>query len=123
MLQQLNDELGQLQDELTKSKDAIFRLEKKRQALPILKEYQHVLQQLQTYPDPFSFPEQGMKRLEQLNEKLLPLRSELSVLRHNLNEYTSKRNAIWNSFLMMLSMNSLNQFWSKSNNGLTCIKA
>ncbi|RYG72865.1 hypothetical protein EU245_08640 [Lentibacillus lipolyticus] len=96
--QQLSDELRALQDERNEAKDAVFRLEKQRQALPILKEYQHVKQQLAMYPDPLFFPEQGINRFEQLNQQVTPIRSELSVLQHSLDEYAANRDAIWKGF-------------------------
>ncbi|SFA81308.1 Uncharacterized protein YhaN [Lentibacillus halodurans] len=90
----LTDDNRQLQAELEHMNGIAFRIEKKQQALPVFKAYQHELEQLDNYPEHIPFPENGIDRLEKLNEQLLPLKSELAVLQHNGNTYAEKRDAI-----------------------------
>ncbi|GAA0438380.1 AAA family ATPase [Lentibacillus halophilus] len=95
-LHQLDNELILQQRRLDETRDAVFRLNQQRQALPILKDYHRLKNQHQTFPDGFSFPEDGIKRMEQVDEKLLPLKSECSVLQNNKDAYVTKRNDLQN---------------------------
>src|SRR5699024_10126290 len=57
--------------------------EKKQHALPLIHDYQKSIEQLNRFPETI-FPENGIERLQQLKEKLLPLKSEYRILLRNL---------------------------------------
>lgn len=71
------------QIEVEKIRKELLVLEKRRQILPLLYEYQLVIQQLESYPEIIPFPEEGIKRMEQINSYVIPLQSELTVLQAN----------------------------------------
>ncbi|TRM11831.1 AAA family ATPase [Lentibacillus cibarius] len=119
-LNQLTTEMEQLQVQLDEAKDAVFRLDKKLQAFPVLKDYQKVKEQYQSYPEQLTFPENGIERLEQLNEYLMPMKSELSVLQHNLEEYKTKQDAIRNDFYHSDVYEQLETIIQRKQNWLDC---
>lgn len=97
-INKLSDELDNHQAALQRAKKDLSRTEKTQQALPIVKTYKQVLSQLSHYPESIPFPENGVERLQRVNEKLLPLKSELAVLRDNYSNYEQKMNVIRSSF-------------------------
>ncbi len=82
------------QGELKLAKENLIRIEKKQQALPSVKAYQREMERLTAFPDDIKFPENGVGRLETLKEKLLPLKSELSVLQDNKKKYEEKKDSL-----------------------------
>ncbi|WP_010529859.1 ATP-binding protein [Lentibacillus jeotgali] len=90
----LSDEIRQLQAELENKKEAAYRIGKKQQAMPIIKAYKHEYAQWSAYPEHIPFPENGIERIEKLNEQVLPIKSELAVLQDNAQTYQKKRDAI-----------------------------
>ncbi|WP_164669581.1 ATP-binding protein [Virgibacillus doumboii] len=90
----LTEMITKKQEELKQERKERYRVEKKQQALPVIKGYQHEIKQLDNYPEHIAFPENGLERLETLNEKLLPLKSELSVLQDNRKKYEEKQDLI-----------------------------
>lgn len=87
---QLKVEMEQLQMDLQAEKSEHFATQRQVQALPVMRDYQYYSAQLEKYPDTITFPENGVDRLEQLKEKLLPLQSELAVLKHHEKSYRDK---------------------------------
>lgn len=90
-VQAITDDMMKLQSVLQQAKEEKLRLEKQQQTHPILKEYHYYTQQLSTYPVQLTFPENGLTRLNVLKEKLLPLKSEWSVVTDNLEKYKEKQ--------------------------------
>lgn len=93
-IQSLEEKLGDLQEKYRHGKEACTLLEKQQQALPLIGDYKYCTEQLDGYPHVLSFPENGLERLYQLNEKALPLKSELSVLQDNDKAYNKKKLAL-----------------------------
>ncbi|MGP4106575.1 AAA family ATPase [Virgibacillus sp. L01] len=79
------------QEELRRAKEELIRIGKKQQALPSIKAYQREMEHLTAFPDDIKFPENGVERFETLKERLLPLKSELSVLQDNQKKYEEKK--------------------------------
>ena len=90
----LCERMESLQEQYAKEEKACRLLEKNNQALPMIEEYRYIDEQLDQYPDPLPFPEDGLKRLKQLDDKILPLKSELTVLKDNLKSYNEKQRAL-----------------------------
>lgn len=88
----LTDKLKQLQSTLKKEKLQRTAIEKQLHALPTMHAYDHHTAQLAQYPETIQFPEDGVNRLEKIKEKLLPLESELAVLKSNEQRYREKIN-------------------------------
>lgn len=93
----ITDAIERNQDQLEKAKKDLIRTEKKQQALPIIKAYQREKEQLAAFPADMIFPENGVERFNTLKEKLLPLKSELSVLQDNQAKYTEKKDTLHSS--------------------------
>src|SRR5699024_8762116 len=90
-VQAITDEMTKLRSALQQTREERLRLEKQQQALPLVKEYHYYTQQLAKYPAQLTFPENGLTRLDFLKEKLLPLKSERSVVTDNLQKYKEKQ--------------------------------
>ena len=90
----LNDKIEQLQITLKKEKSHRFEIEKQLHAVPTIRDYQHYTERLQVYPESITFPENGLDRLEKAKEKLLPLESELAVLKNNEKRYREKMDTL-----------------------------
>lgn len=88
---QLTDHIEQIQHQLRKKKEKVLFVQKQLQALPDVYAYRSYRKQLQQLPEDISFPEQGSERFQLLKDKLLPLRSELSVLQTNEQAYKKKK--------------------------------
>lgn len=93
-IQALSGEIVGLQSSVAKAREERLSLEKQQHALPILKEYHHYTELLSNYPPTLTFPENGLARLNGLKEKLLPLKSELSVVQDNKEKYKAKHTAL-----------------------------
>lgn len=87
---QWNEKMKQLQTDLRVEKSHLYTIEKRLHAFPTLHDYHRYTAQLEGYPTEIPFPENGIKRLEKVKGKLLPLQSELSVLRNNEKRYSEK---------------------------------
>src|SRR5699024_6882552 len=59
--------------------------------LPMIQDYHMYMDQLENYPSEIEFPENGRERLNILKEKLLPLQSELSILKVNKTKIETKQ--------------------------------
>lgn len=86
----LTDEIKAMQESIQQEKKNLFSIEKHQHALPIIHDYHHYTNQLASYPAEIDFPENGIDRLEKINEKLLPLTSELAVWKDNQKQYQEK---------------------------------
>ncbi|SES69470.1 Uncharacterized protein YhaN [Oceanobacillus limi] len=81
--QELNGLIEDLLQRMKKSKESVIHLEKKRQAIPSVYEYHKYVTQLSTLSEHISFPEDGIERHHALKEKIIPLQSEMSILKLN----------------------------------------
>ncbi len=68
--------------------------ERKLQALPYLKKYWSVRKQLEQLPNELPFPENGGERMQQVKDKLLPVKSEYALLLDNRDKYEKKLYAL-----------------------------
>lgn len=89
-IQVLKDDIASSQYSIQQERESKLTLEKQLQALPVLKDYLHYTEQLADYPTQINFPENGIERLQQLKEKLLPLKSEQSVLTDSQKKHQKK---------------------------------
>ncbi|MGY0694948.1 AAA family ATPase [Virgibacillus sp. FSP13] len=83
----LTIEIKQLKDHIQQERMDLSASEKHLQALPLIHQYRNFEQQLATYPVSILFPEDGLKRMQIVNEQLLPMKSEQSVLIGNQKKY------------------------------------
>ena len=90
----LKNEKERLQTKLRVKKESILHLEKKLQAIPYLHELNSNSEQMENLPSDKSFPENGISRLSSLNEKVLPLQSEMVVLKQDEEKYLNEKNQI-----------------------------
>lgn len=86
----LQKEISEYQERIGKERKALKMIEKEQQALPYIKEYLMTKEKLRAFPHALYFPEQGIPRLEKIKDKLLPLRSEQSILQENQHKVEQK---------------------------------
>lgn len=86
-IQKLNKTIEETQQRLQKKKAMLSLNERKLQALPDLKNYESVIKQLEQFPEKVPFPENGMERMQQVKDKLLPIKSEHALLQENQKKY------------------------------------
>ncbi|RKQ31270.1 ATP-binding protein [Oceanobacillus halophilus] len=84
------NKLDELQALLQTEKRNLMNIEKQLQALPVLHDYHYIQSQLDEKKVNMSFPENGNERLETLKSALLPLQSELAILKDNEQKYKQK---------------------------------
>lgn len=87
----LTVDIKQIKNQLQQDKHHYSQVEKNLQALPLIHQYHHYTDQLATNPVSMAFPEDGLNRMNALMEQLLPIQSELSVLRHDQQKYRDKQ--------------------------------
>lgn len=91
LLKQLQQEKS-IQDEQAATLQATLLKEEKMQTLlPQLHEYEQSKHELKQYPKQIPFPENGIERLEQLKETMLPLNSELQGLKNRMEHAKKER--------------------------------
>ncbi|MFB4167076.1 AAA family ATPase [Virgibacillus sp. JSM 102003] len=93
----ISNTIERYREELKRAKEDLIRVEKKQHALPSMKAYQREVEHLTAFPEEIKFPENGVERFETLKEKLLPLKSELSVLQDNQAKYKEKKDMLLTS--------------------------
>lgn len=82
-LETTHNEINHLQRNLQEIREAKQTNERFRNNLSLINDYHMYKEQLEKYPSEIKFPEDGLERLNQLKEKLLPLQSRLSILKSN----------------------------------------
>lgn len=87
---QLEEQREECYAEWEKEKRNLSNLEKYKQVLPVLREYKQYDSQLSSYEKDMVFPENGINRLENVKARLLPLQSELAILKDNEKKYINK---------------------------------
>lgn len=80
----LKKELQQLQKSLNKANKDLYILGQQKQALPLIQNYHTLSEQLESFPDKITFPEDGVERLQHVKEQLLPFKSEQAVLKSSV---------------------------------------
>ncbi|WP_163971345.1 ATP-binding protein [Oceanobacillus halotolerans] len=90
----LETEMNHLESQLTENKKKEIDVDRHLQALPMLQAYQQTRSQLKQYPETIAFPENGIERLNQSKETMLPLKSELDLLQDKQQEYKAKQNEL-----------------------------
>ncbi|MFD2042780.1 AAA family ATPase [Ornithinibacillus salinisoli] len=91
---ELTTEMNQVAESLHKDKEKEILLEKKLQALPEIHEYYTYSSQLADLPQDLVFPEDGINRLQALKEKVIPLQSEMSVLKTTEQKHRDQRSVL-----------------------------
>ena len=91
-------EMKHLQKELQEIKETRQTIERLRHYLPMIHDYHMYMEQLEKYPSVIQFPEDGLERLNLLKEKILPLQSQLSILKTNQSKYEAEKATLQESF-------------------------
>ncbi|HEY4600072.1 MAG TPA: AAA family ATPase [Cerasibacillus sp.] len=82
--------LARLEERLTEEREAFLQLERVEQALPYLYSYIDAFNEKNTLDEIIGFPEDGILRLEQIKENMVPLLSEYAIYEKNMQEYHKK---------------------------------
>lgn len=83
-LSDFKNRLELIKTNLQLEKKRQLTLERKLNNIQLINDYHTYHQQLAQYPSEIDFPEEGLERLNELKEKILPLKSERSILKSNL---------------------------------------
>lgn len=92
--EKLENETMNIEEKVRLLKEKLLKLERLKQAYPLLKEYALFEKKLLDYPDTIPFPEDGINRYEMLKRQMLPLKSDLKMLQKAEKEYDTKINEI-----------------------------
>src|SRR5690625_4596090 len=84
-------EIKHLQKKLQETKEAKQTNERLRDHLPMIHDYHMYMEQLKNYPSEIQFPEDGLERLNILKEKIIPLQSQLSILKTNQSKHEAEK--------------------------------
>ncbi|GAA5416713.1 hypothetical protein Pryu01_01751 [Paraliobacillus ryukyuensis] len=82
--QRLQQEITEHQNKQSLLNQQLQNLKQKIHYLDTIAAFQQVNQELATFPDEISFPEQGLTRYDQLQQSLYPLHSEATVFERKL---------------------------------------
>ncbi|MGN8644685.1 AAA family ATPase [Gracilibacillus sp. HCP3S3_G5_1] len=85
-IEQLEEELFELEHEKNSMQERQKQVEKRLTHYPLIEEYYFTNAQLKRQNSTISFPVEGLKRLNEWKDSLLPLKSEEQVVRNNLAE-------------------------------------
>ncbi|AIF45215.1 AAA family ATPase [Virgibacillus sp. SK37] len=86
----LSQDIQTLEERVRQLYSERMELERKQQALPVMKQYRELRENLNELPDSIPFPEDGLTRYEKVKNEVLPLRSELSFLTANEKTYENR---------------------------------
>lgn len=79
----LRQRIKEFQNKLQKKNEQALQVERHLNYLPLIQTYNQLKQEDEATPFISSFPEDGIERLEQIKDKLLPIQSKLAVLKAN----------------------------------------
>src|SRR5699024_8171171 len=85
--EELISKLEDLNKKLIDLRKARYTYDKVRHSLPTIQDYQRFEAELESLPDDLTFPEKGIDRLNELKREIIPLQSELDLLRENEHSY------------------------------------
>lgn len=83
-LSDLKNNLKQVKSDLHIEKERQLTLERMLNNILTINDYHTYHQQLNMYPSEITFPEEGLTRFNKIKEKLLPLKSEWSILKSSI---------------------------------------
>lgn len=87
---ELSDEIHVLQTTMKQKNKSSLNIKKQLDNLSLIMDYHQHIKKLKEYTEPIQFPEEGIDRLQNLNNKLLPLKSEQVILKANLEKQHNK---------------------------------
>jgi len=85
--QKLEEELAEEQTNFENLQQTLYQKEKMLHVVPLLTDYHICKRKLNQFPTEMPFPEDGINRLQQLKNQLIPLTSERDILQKNIREY------------------------------------
>lgn len=88
--EQTEKQILKLKGDIEQKKQKLYELEKVKQVLPVLEDYRNAALRLKADEWQISFPEHGLERLQHIRSQLLPLCSELTVLKENAKNINKK---------------------------------
>lgn len=86
----LTEAIETCKQQIATHQEQLLYYEKVHHIVPLVTDYQQVVEKLATLPKEIPFPEDGVARLEQLRANILPLKSELAILHTNEQQYREK---------------------------------
>lgn len=92
--QQLEKELENLDSKKRLIREKIYESEKLQTIQPILEEYQILVSQLKSLPRYEPYPEDGLKRFEQLQAQLKPYEAQAAAIQAQAQEWEKEKDAI-----------------------------
>lgn len=111
----MEQEMANLQSALENERLLYQQVQKQLDMLPAIMEYHQHCTKHADFPNNLTFPENGLERLEKLNEQLLPLQSEYAVLQNNLQKNEQALEEIKNKQFSTERLEEVNKVCSKVN--------
>ena len=89
-ISRMESDLKSLQETVKQEQETYDKIQKQREHYTLIMEYHQFKRKHENMLDEVPFPENGIKRLERINEQRLPLQSEYDVLTTNFQKNTQK---------------------------------
>ncbi|WP_117170819.1 ATP-binding protein [Paraliobacillus sediminis] len=103
----LAEAVGILQEKSEQLHKEKQQTEQKQQVYEVIEAFHHTQNKLSELPSEISFPENGLERYQQLKEQMLPLKSELTVVRMNIDKEAKQLEEIKSKQLTPATMDEL----------------
>ncbi|WP_404458687.1 AAA family ATPase [Oceanobacillus kapialis] len=100
-IEELTDSIVSLKQTLQDKKISLTSQERKLEALPDIQRYVTTVKRLKGFPQSIRFPEDGLNRMQQVKEQLLPIQSEFVLLQDHQKKYREQLDRIEESKLDM----------------------
>lgn len=86
----VENEGREIEKKIRTLKEKLLKLERFKQVYPLVKEYEMIEEKLANFEKSIPFPEDGVKRYDSLKQQLLPLKSDLKMIRKAQKDYAEK---------------------------------
>ncbi|MGM8366311.1 AAA family ATPase [Virgibacillus sp. W0181] len=104
----LSEEMERVQQKIIQVKEELAANEKIKHALPTIYRYYQLKDRIMQYPQKIYFPENGRKRLQELKDPLLSLKSEQAIIEGQEKEYKHKQEKLKQELASAAAYNTAN---------------
>ncbi|WP_134699137.1 AAA family ATPase [Ammoniphilus sp. YIM 78166] len=95
MREDLELRISYLQEEMGSLQQQVKKWERVKELYPLQQELKAKESQLRAFPENLTFPEQGLARLQQMEQELFRLEAEIEDLKEAMNEQTGRMNHLF----------------------------
>lgn len=109
----LEDAVGISQEKSEELRKEKQQIEQKLQLYEVIEAFHHTQNKLSELPSEIAFPENGMERYQQIKEQMLPLKSELTVIKLNIEKEAKQLEEMKSKQLPNVTINELEKIREK----------